>query len=68
MTIITILGIVSLAISGILVGAFTSGDRQRANFHSEDADERISKRKWAWWFLLFGIGMMAISAAIHQLF
>lgn len=35
-----IIGVISIFISGIFIGAWTDGQQQRANFHSETEDHR----------------------------
>ncbi|WP_283108165.1 DUF5316 family protein [Bacillus methanolicus] len=39
--------LIPFMISGILIGAFVSGDRMRGNFYSETKEDRESNRKWA---------------------
>lgn len=68
MNMLTIVGIISIVISGFLVGSWTNGDRQRANFNSENEHERKQKKKWAWRCFLYGIVMIAISAGINLIF
>ncbi|MFC5588128.1 DUF5316 family protein [Sporosarcina soli] len=33
-----IVGVISFVVSGIFIGAFTTGQQQRSNFHSETAE------------------------------
>ncbi|MBR8643899.1 hypothetical protein KEH51_01425 [[Brevibacterium] frigoritolerans] len=40
-----IVGIVSIVISGVLIGAWTGGQQQRANFHSETTKIEALERK-----------------------
>ncbi|MBN2981594.1 MULTISPECIES: DUF5316 family protein [Cohnella] len=40
-------GIIFLFISGILIGAWTTGTQQRGNYYSENQNERKLKRKLA---------------------
>ncbi|WP_431802967.1 DUF5316 domain-containing protein [Halobacillus andaensis] len=36
-----------LILAGVLTGAFISGDRHRANFHSETKDDREFRSRWS---------------------
>ncbi|WP_342431595.1 DUF5316 family protein [Neobacillus sp. FSL H8-0543] len=60
-----ITGIVCIIISGILVGAWVDGDRQRANFHTETSDGRSFRTKIALIFALFGIIDFIISGVVY---
>ncbi|QAS51399.1 DUF5316 domain-containing protein [Halobacillus litoralis] len=50
--IIAISAVVPLLITGLLTGAFVSGDRNRANNHTEVKEDRELKSKWIKGFLL----------------
>ncbi len=56
-----VIGIISIIISGISIGAWVNGEQQRANFHSETAEHRNVKTKVS---MVFGlVGIVALSAA-----
>lgn len=61
------IGFISLFIAGILVGAWTNGDRQRANFHSDVSKERIMKRKLSLWLFCISLISFAITAIYNFL-
>jgi hypothetical protein len=50
--IIGIAAVVPLLMAGLLSGAFVSGDRNRANYHSESKEDRNQKVNWMKIFLL----------------
>lgn len=49
-----ITGVVILIISGLLTGAFISGDRSRANYHQETEEDRTARAKQSQFLFLFG--------------
>ncbi|HWO78268.1 MAG TPA: DUF5316 family protein [Bacillus sp. (in: firmicutes)] len=61
-------GVTCFIISGLLVGAWVSGDRQRGNFHSETAVDRRLRTKIAYISFLVGILAFVISGIIYFLF
>jgi hypothetical protein len=56
-----IVGVVSILISGTFIGAWTNGEQQRANYHSETADHRAYRTKLGLYSGL--IGLLSFSAA-----
>lgn len=50
-----IIGIGCLLVSGLLAGVFVSGHQNRANFLTENKDERKKRNKGVYLFALFGI-------------
>lgn len=63
MYLLLLLGVVSIIISGLLSGAFVSGDRVRANYSdSEDFSERT---KIGSTLFLFGIPCLLAGIAIY---
>jgi len=48
-----IVGVIGIFISGIFIGAWTDGQEQRANFHSETKEHRDFRTKIA---LISGLG------------
>jgi C4-dicarboxylate transporter len=60
-----ITGIVCIIISGIFVGAWVDGDRQRANFHTETSEDRSVRTKVALIFALVGLIALIISVIIY---
>lgn len=59
------LGLGLILVSGICVGAFTTGHQQRGNFYSEQKEERNMKRKVATWTAAGSIGSFALAYLIH---
>ncbi|MCQ6281994.1 DUF5316 family protein [Bacillus sp. EB600] len=59
------IGIICIVVSGIFLGGWTSGDQQRANFHSETSSHRRFRTNIAWWSGLFGIMFLAISVFLY---
>ncbi|MFC7371915.1 DUF5316 family protein [Fictibacillus iocasae] len=55
LNILLIIGAVSIAVSGIFLGAWTNGQQQRANFHSETSDHRNFRTKIALYSGLVGV-------------
>ncbi len=62
-----IIGIVGILLSGIFIGAWTNGQQQRANFHSETQKHRDFRTKIALYSCLIGIISLGISAIIYFL-
>jgi hypothetical protein len=60
-----IVGIVCIVISGIFIGAWTDGDRQRANFNTETTEDRSFRTKIAGISGLLGIIAFAISGILY---
>ena len=60
-----IVGIVGIIISGVFIGAWTDGDRQRANFYTETTEDRSFRIKIALISGLVGIIALIISGVIY---
>lgn len=60
-----IVGIVGITLSGIFIGAWTDGDRQRANFYTETTEDRSFRLKIALISGLVGIIGLIISGVIY---
>ncbi|TWE07994.1 hypothetical protein FB550_1015 [Neobacillus bataviensis] len=60
-----IVGIVCIIISGVFIGAWVDGDRQRGNFYSETTEDRNSRTKIALISGLIGIIALVISGLIY---
>ncbi|WP_408006767.1 DUF5316 domain-containing protein [Pseudalkalibacillus sp. A8] len=58
-------GLISVLLSGILLGAFISGTQLRANYNTETRYQRQNRNKCAYCILVFGIPNLA--AAIIQI-
>ncbi|MBW7458471.1 DUF5316 domain-containing protein [Paenibacillus sepulcri] len=67
MSIFIYIGIISLFLAGILVGAWTDGNRQRGNYYSQNPDpkERRLKAKLSTWFFLISLVSFAIAAIYY---
>ena len=62
-----IIGIIAIIISGIYIGAWTSGQQQRANFHSETEDDRNIRTKVAMISGLIGFLSLGMAGLIYFL-
>ncbi len=62
-----IVGFIGIIISGIFIGAWTNGQQQRANFHSETEEHRGFRTKISLYAGLIGILSLGISAIIYLL-
>ena len=62
-----IIGVIGISISGIFIGAWTNGQQQRANFHSETEDHSGFRMKVSMYSGLIGATSMGISAIIYFL-
>ena len=60
-----IVGIVGIIISGVFIGAWVDGDRQRGNFYSETPEDRNSRTKIALISGFVGIISLVISGLIY---
>ncbi|WP_226036568.1 DUF5316 domain-containing protein [Aquibacillus saliphilus] len=58
--IVGVAALIPLLISGLLTGAFVDGDRNRANYHTENKEDRQQKNKWVIRFLLISTPNLAI--------
>ncbi|WP_342436673.1 DUF5316 family protein [Paenibacillus sp. FSL L8-0436] len=59
------LGLALAFISGISVGAFTTGYQQRGNFYSEQKNERKPKRVISTWTAIGALISFAIALIIY---
>ncbi|MGJ3196898.1 DUF5316 family protein [Peribacillus frigoritolerans] len=62
-----IIGVVGIIISGIFIGAWTGGQQQRANFHSESEGHRNFRTKTAFFSGLIGVISLGITGLIYFL-
>ncbi|MDR7246385.1 DUF5316 family protein [Priestia megaterium] len=62
-----IIGVLGIVVSGIFIGAWTNGQQQRANFHSETNKHRNLRTKIATSSGLIGVVSLAIAASIYFL-
>ncbi|MBN9653384.1 DUF5316 domain-containing protein [Halobacillus sp. GSS1] len=51
--IIAFCALIPLLVTGVLSGAFVSGDRNRANYHTKVDRDEASKNKWSISLLMF---------------
>ncbi|MGV3464913.1 MAG: DUF5316 family protein [Heyndrickxia sp.] len=63
-----IAGLACIFISGIFIGAWTNGDRQRANYYSETSNNRNQRVKVGLVFGLFGVIALVISGILYFYF
>lgn len=59
------LGIILIFVSGICIGAWTTGYQQRGNFYSESKEDRKINKKVATWSALAGICSFAVAGLIY---
>ncbi|WPP39265.1 DUF5316 domain-containing protein [Bacillus sonorensis] len=57
------IGVISILISGIFLGAFVNGDKQRANYFSETKEHRDTRTKVSTNILLLGLPHILASIA-----
>ncbi|HZH58238.1 MAG TPA: DUF5316 family protein [Metabacillus sp.] len=62
-----IVGVIGIIISGIFIGAWTDGQQQRANFHSETEDHRNFRTKIALTSGLVGLISLGVAGLIYFL-
>jgi membrane associated rhomboid family serine protease len=67
MQIFIFIGLGFFIISGICVGAFTTGTQQRGNFYSESKQDRKAKKKVANWSALGGLISLAVAGILYLL-
>lgn len=60
-----IIGVIGIIISGIFIGAWTNGQQQRANFHSETEEHRGFRTKISMYSGLIGVISLGISAIFY---
>nr|WP_280524853.1 DUF5316 family protein [Rummeliibacillus suwonensis] len=61
------MGIICIVISGLSIGAWTSGSEQRANFFSETKEYRNSREKVGLYFGAIGVILLIIAALMWYL-
>lgn len=67
MTFFIYLGIILIFISGLCIGAWTTGYQQRGNFYSESKRDREIKKKVAAWSTLAGVCSFAAAGMMYLL-
>ncbi|QCR31926.1 DUF5316 family protein [Lysinibacillus sp. SGAir0095] len=67
MNIFLIVGVISIIISGIFIGAWTDGQQQRANFHTETEDHRNFRTKIGMISGLVGLSSLGLAGLIYFL-
>ncbi|PCK23086.1 hypothetical protein CEY02_02095 [Bacillus pumilus] len=55
------ISIIGIAVSGFLMGAWTSGEETRAAYHSETREHRMWRLDTAFLFMIFALPHMAAS-------
>jgi len=61
------LGIILIFVSGLCIGAWTTGYQQRGNFHSESKEDSEIKKEVAKWSTFAGICSFAVAGLIYLL-
>lgn len=62
-----IVGVIGIFISGVFLGVWTSGQQQRANYHSETTGHRNFRTKIGLFSGLVGLVSLGIAALIFYL-
>jgi hypothetical protein len=62
-----IVGVIAFILSGISIGAWTDGQQQRANFHSETKEHRNFRTKIAMVSGLVGLISLGVAGFIYFL-
>ncbi len=62
------MGLMFLIISGILSGAFVSGNQMRANYFMETREDRKRRINWSFYLLLAGLPNVIGAVVIYILF
>ena len=60
-----IIGMISVMLSGINIGAWTSGAQQRADFHTQTTEQRNRRTKMGLIFGGIGLASFGIAALIN---
>lgn len=60
-----IVGVIGIIVSAIFIGAWTSGQQQRANFHTETEDHRNFRTKIALISALVGFISLGIAGVLY---
>ena len=68
MNIFLIIGVISIVISGVMIGAWSDGQRQRDYFHVDESEQRNSRLKSSILFALIGILSFFCHCWIYVLF
>jgi len=61
------LGIILIFVSGLCIGAWTTGYQQRGNFYSESKEDREIKKKVATCSALAGVVSFAVAGLMYLL-
>ncbi|MGY6212268.1 DUF5316 domain-containing protein [Cytobacillus firmus] len=62
-----IVGLTCIVISGLFIGAWTNGQQQRANYHSETDEHRNFRTRIAMYAGLAGVISLLIAGLIYLL-
>ncbi|WP_417897744.1 DUF5316 family protein [Bacillus sp. CSS-39] len=62
-----IISVIGIVISGVFLGVWTSGQQQRANFHSETTGHRSFRTKIGLFSGLVGLVSLGISALLFYI-
>ncbi|KMJ59850.1 hypothetical protein AB685_03045 [Bacillus sp. LL01] len=62
-----IIGIIGIIISGVFLGVWTSGQQQRANYHSETTNHRSFRTKIGLFSGLLGLVSLGIAALLFYI-
>lgn len=61
------IGVVCLIVTGIVMGVWTDGQTQRANFHSETEEHRLFKQRVSKISGIIGLVSLGISGILYLL-
>ncbi|GBF77418.1 hypothetical protein PA598K_05970 [Paenibacillus sp. 598K] len=66
--IMLLIGVAGIFVAGLMVGSWTSGDRNRANYQTIPAEERPMRNAIARWSTFVAIVAFALAAVGYYLF
>ncbi|WP_404469780.1 DUF5316 family protein [Sutcliffiella horikoshii] len=62
-----IISIISIIISGMFLGVWTSGQQQRANYHSETKDHRDFRSRVGIYAGLIGLASLGLAGLLYYI-
>lgn len=62
-----IIGVIAIINGGIFMGALTSGQQQRANYHTETKEDRLMRFKIGRISVLVGVLILLLALILHAI-
>ena len=66
--VLLIIGVIAIINGGIFMGALTSGQQQRANYHTETKEDRLMRFKIGRISVLVGVLVIILVIFLHVIF